>query len=257
MIHYQKGTYSQEGVRLGATSPALLHGAGFGEILYHNGRELCHLDLHLDRLLHALRSYGVPYETVDFHDVVTELLDRNGLRGQPARVDILYPLDSDTASPVVTARPHEPKPYKAYRLCLCEERHLSALAGHRTANGLFHHLARQLARSRGFDDAALFDMEDNLLEATRGALVFEKQGVFACVDSPYRQPSIALDIARRVLDILPLRIPQDELPGFRHAYILNSLIGMRPVVSLGETGFVPDTDTCNRVSEAVLLTPAS
>ncbi|OIQ49928.1 hypothetical protein BerOc1_01856 [Pseudodesulfovibrio hydrargyri] len=252
MIHYKDGGYSLEGVRLDPAGGSFRYGAGLFETIYYNGRELCHLGRHLDRLLHGLRAYGLAYTTVDFSQVAAQVLNRNGLEGRPARVDIVYPVEDGVASPVVLAEPVEPKPYKAFRLCLCEDRHVSALSGHKTTNGMFSYLARRQASARGFDDAALFDLDDNILEGTTGALVFEKHGQFVCVDSPYRLPSIALDLASTVLDILPVRVPLDELPSFRHAYLLNSLIGMRPVVAVGETAFVPDDTACDRVSPLVL-----
>ncbi|WP_319582708.1 aminotransferase class IV [uncultured Pseudodesulfovibrio sp.] len=252
MIHFKDGGYSTEGVRQNPAGGAFRFGAGLFETIYYNGSELCHLGRHLDRLLHGLRAYGLAYTTVDFAQVAAQVLNRNGLQGRPARVDIVYPVEESVSSPVILAEPVEPKPYKAFRLCLCEDRHVSALSGHKTTNGMFAYLARRQAAARGFDDAALFDLDDNILEATSGSLVFEKQGQFVCVDSPFCLPSIALDLARTVLDILPVRVPLDELPRFRHAYILNSLIGMRPVVAIGETAFVPDDKACDRVSPLVL-----
>ena len=252
MIHYHDNGYTLEGVRLDPASPAFRYGAGFFETLYYNGREVCHLDLHLDRILSSLRAYGVAYAAVDFEEVIEQILNRNGLTGQTARVNIFYPIEGEQASPVVTAAPHDAKPYKAYRLCVCEDRHVSTLNGQKTMSYMFFHLALRQARARGFDDAALFDLEDNLLEATTGALVLKKDRQFVCVDSPYRLPSTALSLATGVLDILPVRLPLEELASFRHAYILNSLIGMRPVVSIGEVAFVPDDDTCKPVTDRVL-----
>ncbi|EGB15504.1 aminotransferase class IV [Pseudodesulfovibrio mercurii] len=252
MIHYKDGGYGLEGVRLDPAGGAFRFGAGLWETVYYNGRELCHLDRHLDRLLHGLRSYGLEYATVDFPAVAGQVLNRNGLEGRPARVDIVYPVDGRAASPVLTAEAVEPKPYKAFRLCVCEDRHVSALNAVRTTNGMFRFLALRQATARGFDDAALFDLGGNVLEAAGGALVFEKQGQFVCVDSPYCAPSVALDLARTVLDILPVRVPSADLESFRHAYLLNSLIGMRPVVAVGETAFVPDDAACDRVSPLIL-----
>jgi 4-amino-4-deoxychorismate lyase len=252
VIHYKDGGYGLEGVRVDPAGAAFRFGAGLFESIYYNGRELCHLGRHLDRLLHGLRAYGLAYATVDFPEVAGQVLNRNGLEGRPARVDIVYPVEDGVAAPVVLAEPYEPKPYKAFRLCLCEDRHVSALNGHQTTNKMFSYLARRQAAACGFDDAALFDLDDNLLEGASGALVFEKQGHFVCVDSPYRLPSIALDLAGTVLDIVAVRVPLDELPSFRHAYLLNSLIGMRPVVAIGETAFVPDDTACDKVSPLVL-----
>nr|WP_321260025.1 aminotransferase class IV [uncultured Pseudodesulfovibrio sp.] len=254
MIHYYNNTYTLGTVSLDPSAPAFRYGAGFFETIYYNGRNICHLDQHLDRILYSLRSFGVKYETTDFEEVIEQVLNRNGLTGQTARVNIFYPMETNGASPVITAVAHDPKPYKAYRLCVCKDHHVSTLNAHKTTSYMFFHLAMQQAKARGFDDAALFDLEDNLLEATTGALVLKKEGSFVSVDSPYRLPSTALAIASQTLDIIPVRLPLDELHSFRHAYILNSIVGMRPVVAIGETAFVPDEDTCQDVMHAVLET---
>jgi 4-amino-4-deoxychorismate lyase len=252
VIHYRNGGYGTEGPRLDPAGPAFLSGAGLFETVYYDGLDLCHLGRHLDRLLHGLRTHGLAYSTVDFAAVAGEVLKRNGLQGAPARVDIVYPLGNGPASPVILAEPFEPKPYKTFRLCLCDDRHVSTLNGHKTTSGMFSYLARRQAEARGFDDVALLDLDGNVLEASTGALVFGKQGKFVCVDSPYRLPSIALDLAATVLDILPVLVPLEELDSFEHAYLLNSLIGMRPVVAVGETAFVPDGAACDMVSPLVL-----
>ena len=252
MIHYHNNGYTLEPVRLDPAGPAFRHGVGFFETVYYNGDEVCHLELHLDRVLHSLRTFDVAYETVDFEEVIGQILNRNGLIGQTACVTILFPIEENRTSPVVTAAPHDPKPYKAYRLCVCEDRHICSLNSHRTTNTMFAHLALSRATARGFDDTALFDLDDNLLEAATGVLVLKKEGTFVTVDSPHRRSSIALELAKKELDILPVRLPLEDLPSFRHAYILNSVIGMRPVVAIGETAFIPDDDICSKVMARVL-----
>lgn len=252
MIFYHNGGYSKEGVRQDPASPAFRYGAGFFETLYYNGREICHLGRHLDRILSSLRDYGIPYAAVDFEQVIGEVLERNGLPGRTARVNIFYPIESETASPVIMAAPYEAKPYKAYRLCICDDRHVSTLNGQKTTSYMFFHLALRRARARGFDDVALFDFGDNLLESATGAIVLEKNGRFVCPDSQYRLRSITLELATDALDIQPARLPMLSLDSYRHAYLLNSLIGMRPVVAIGETAFVPDDKACDKVSALVL-----
>lgn len=252
MIHYHNNRYTLEPVQLDPACPAFRYGAGFFETIYYNGNAICHLNMHLDRIFHSLRAYGVEYETVDFEEVIAQVLNRNGLVGQASRVNIVYPIETDKASPVVTAVAHDPKPYKSYRLCVCEDRHVSTLNGQKTTNYMFFHLAMRRAKSRGFDDAALLDFDNNLLESTTGALVFKKDSSYVTVDSPYRLASTALALAGKEFDIMPVRIPMEELSSFRHAYILNSIIGMRPVVAIGETAFTPDDETCVEVMKVVL-----
>jgi 4-amino-4-deoxychorismate lyase len=164
VIHYYKGRFSEAGIMLDPTEPAFRFGVGFFETLYYNGKDVCHIDLHLDRLLHSLRVYGIDYGTVDFSAVMVEVLKRNGLQGTTARLNIFYPMESPKAQPAIMAVPYEPKPYKGYRLCLCDDRHISTLNEQKTTSYMFYHLAFRKALARGFDDAALFGFVDNLLE---------------------------------------------------------------------------------------------
>jgi 4-amino-4-deoxychorismate lyase len=252
MIHYCKGEYTHRGVTLEPTEPAFRYGAGFFETLYYNGHKTCHLELHLDRLLHALRAYQADYETIDFEEVISQVINRNGLVASTARINIFYPMEAPAAHPVVMAAPFEPKPYKAYRVCLCDDRHVSTLNAQKTTSYMFFHLALARARARGFDDAALVDFEDRLLETATGALLFQKDGEFFETDSPYRLASTSLALAKKVLKISPAAIPLTDLDQYDHAYLLNSLVGMRPIVTVGETAFTPDEDNCRAVSELIL-----
>lgn len=252
MIHYYKGKYSPEGVSLDPSQPAFRYGAGFFETIYYNGSKVCHLSKHLDRLMHSLRAYNIHYETVNFAPIIEQVLDRNSLTGKPARINIFYPMEEPQAHPAVVVMPHEPKPYKAHRLCLCKDHHVSTLNEQKTTSYMFFHLALRQARSRGFDDAALTDFDDNLLEATTGALLLAKNGGFYETDTPYKLPSTALDLARNLLEIQAEPINFDDLQEYRHAYLLNSIIGMRPVVAIGETAFVPDEEACREVTKLVL-----
>jgi len=252
MIHYHNGTYSREPVPLDPAAPAFRYGAGFFETICYNGKKICHLHTHLDRLLHSLRAYRITHETIDFEPVIQQVLNRNGLEGAPARINIFYPIENPEAHPIVMAVPYEPKPYKAFRVCLCKDRHVSTLNSVKTTSYMFFYLALKQARARGFDDAALTDFDNSLLETTTGAILLEKDGDFVEMDTRFKLPSTSLSLARRVLDIIPRTVTIDDLPQYRHAYLLNSMIGMRPIVAIGETAFVPDEEACRKVSELVL-----
>lgn len=252
MIHYANGTLGSGPVALDPASPGFRYGAGFFETIYFNGTQLCHLDTHLDRLLGSLRMHGIPYKGVDFEAVIHSVLAANSLDAAPARVNIVYPVGTDMAHPVILAAPYEPQPYKAYRLCICEERHVSTLNAHKTTSYMFFHLALRQARARGFDDAALFDFDNQLLESTTGALLFKKNGEYFQPLTRYKLPSTALALAGTVINILSKPISIDDLEQYRHAYILNSLAGMRPVVAIGETAFIPDEAACEAPTRLIL-----
>lgn len=183
MIHYSHGRYTHEGVPLDPSAPAFRYGAGFFETVCYNGTQICHLNRHLDRLLYSMRLYNVAYETVDFIDVIHELLNRNGMSDQFARINIFYPIEESNAHPVVMAVPHEHSPYKSYRLCVCNDRHVSVLNAQKTTSYMFFYLAYQKALSQGFSDAALLDFDNNLLECTTGAILLERDGEYVEMDS--------------------------------------------------------------------------
>jgi len=252
MQHYRNRGFHDGGVTLDPTQPAFRYGAGFFETFYYNGSAVCHPERHLDRLFHGLRACGIRYESVDFPALADELLERNDLVGRPARINLFYLLEGDLARPVVMAVPHEPQPDRTYRLCRCADHHVSSLNAMKTTSYMFFHLALQRAREEGYDDAALTDLDGNLLETTTGALLLAGEGGFVETATPFRLPSIALDLARTVLDIAPRTVNVEDLSRFRHAYILNSMVGMRPVVAIGEYAFAPDEAACRRVSPLVL-----
>ena len=252
MIHYHMGQYSREGVALDPAAPAFRYGAGFFETICYNGTKVCHLHRHLDRLLHSLRAYNIEHETIDFPEVIRQVINRNGLDGQFARINIFYPIEEPQAHPVVLAAPFEHKPYKAYRLCICNDKHISTLNAQKTTSYMFFHLAFKQARAKGFDDTALFDFDNNLLESTTGAILLRKNGDYVELDTPWKLASTSLKLAKKVLDIKAEAVTLDDLPQYRHAYLLNTLIGMRPIVAIGETAFVPDEESCRKVTELVL-----
>jgi len=252
MIHYSNRAYTLEGASFDPLDPAFGTGTGFSESIFYNGRQICHLERHLDRLLQSLRDYDIPYTAVNFDEVINQLLKRNGLVATTALIKIHYLLTKGAASPVITTEPMEYRPYKAYRLCVCDDRHISGLGSLRTSSTMFSHLALRRARSHGFDDVALFDLNNFLLESATGSLVLRKQGQFVCVNSPYRLNSVALNLAKNILDIVPVKISCQELESYHNAYICNSLIGMRPVVSIGEIAFIPDDESCSKVMSRIL-----
>lgn len=253
MIHYCKGEYCRDTVPVDPTTSGFRHGTGFFETIAYNGRVICHLERHLDRIHHSMRAYNLDYASVDFKEIILQLLNRNGLEGQFARANIVYPAEEPQAHPVITVAPFEPKPYKAYRLALCSDHQVSPLNAHKNTSYMFFNLALRQAKASGFDDAALFDLDGALLEATTGAIVLHREGEYVMMDSPYRLPSTALELAGQVLDIVPGVVTRDEFSQYRNAYLLNSLVGMRPVVAIGETAFVPDEEACREATELILL----
>lgn len=251
MIHYYRNRYRHGDVFLSPASPAFRFGTGFFETMLYNGKLVCHSDRHCARIHASLDHFCIPYEPAPFDEIFPLLLEKNGLTGQPARVNIFYPVAGSTTSPVVAAVPYERKPNRVYRLTYCPDHHVSSLNAHKTMAYMFFNLAHARAIAEGYDDALLTDLEGRVLETTTASLLFRKDGKFIEPSTPHKLPSISLDIARETLEVETMPVSFEKLGSMDHAYALNSLSGMRPVVGIGEVEFEPDEKTCRDVSEII------
>jgi len=136
-------------------------------------------------------------------------------------------------------------------------------------NYMHYYLAKRAAVQNGFDDAVLIDKSGMVREATTASILFSNGDGFVTPKTDNQFPSIALEIAKSVLT---LRMVGQVSPGsaknmseagfgetcptsmdqYRYAYVLNSLIGMKPISQIGESKFQIDAETCERVSQKVL-----
>lgn len=254
MIYYRHGDYHSGDMSLSPFAPALRFGAGFFETVLHNGRETCHLQHHIARLQGSLNAYALPFEDIDFTTVVHEVLHRNDLLENTARVNLTY-LIEDMAAParaVVTAAPYSPQPEKCYSLAVSDLRHTSHLGAHKSNNYLHYTLARRQALQDGFDDALLLDFDDNILETSTAALLFSRRGRLLTPGSAFILPSVSLALIQGRFDVQPAQIPSTQTAEFDSAYVLNSLMGARPVVRIGERRFEADEPLCAKLN-AILL----
>ncbi|WP_147819510.1 aminotransferase class IV [Salidesulfovibrio onnuriiensis] len=252
MIHYHRNRYREGDVFLSSSSPAFRFGTGFFETMLYNGKRVCHFDRHSARVHSSLDHFCIPYEPAPFEEIIPLLLEKNGLTGRTARVNIFYPVAGSTTMPVVTVAPYERRLDRVYRLTHCPDHHVSTLNRYKTMAYMFFNLAHARAIAEGYDDALLTDLEGKVLETTTAALLFRKDGVFIEPATSFKLPSIALDIARERLDIERRPVGREELAAMDHAYALNSLVGMRPVTDIaGELAFEPDETSCAEVTELI------
>ncbi|MBN2140035.1 MAG: aminotransferase class IV [Desulfovibrionaceae bacterium] len=256
MIHYLDGEYHAGPLALDPAGPGFRSGCGLFETLFYNGRLVCHLERHVERLYAGLKVLGLGFRARDFGPIAARLLEANGLVGRAARLNIFCFLDSETG-PVRTlamAAPYDPDPDRTFRLMVWPERHESWLCGHKTMNRLHFFLARRQARESGFDDALVLDGRGRILETTTASLIFQRDGRFLEPAPGPRLPGIAAAVAGTLLDVRAEPLGLDEAAACSHAYVLNSLIGMRPVRALGGLEFAVDERTCGLVSKELLLT---
>ena len=183
------------------------------------------------------------------------MLKENSLEHGFARVNIYYPVDKEgvPAEPVIAAFPYSPKPDRTYALEISPRPFHSPLGAHKTMNYMYYHLERAAALKNGFDDALITDPKGRLLETSTASLLFYDGKTFVSPTAENRLPGTAEAVAASILRPKSRPIGVQDLALFKHAYVLNSLIGMKPVTRIGDLEFEPDAKTCERVSRQVLF----
>lgn len=254
MIYYFKGSFSADTVSIDIASLVFKFGFGFFETLFYNGKSICYLEEHISRIRRSLDFYRIRHEVPDFGQVIEGTLRRNELEGAHARVNIYYPIESESSpvTPLVAAFPYTVNEDKSFRLATSPFHHQSHLCAHKTMNHMHFYLARREAKSRGFDDALLVDHEGRVLETSTGSLLFHDGEMLFAPSGTGRLPGVALQVAREATEIGEKNVTVDQVPEFRYVYVLNSLIGAKPVVRVDDIVYPSDIVTCSRISSAVL-----
>lgn len=254
MIIFHQDTFQDDAIRLDISSPAFRSGVGFFETLLYNGRCVCHLQLHCKRLFASLDQARMPYATVDFSEIIHELLRLNHLAGREARINIFYPLiaENEPVSPIVAVAPYARTEKTPLRLCLCAEPVQFPLHAHKSMSTMYTYLERRNALEKGFDDALLRDPHDHVLETTIASLlVADAGGRLIAPQSKHLLPGTSLALAMEHMDIeqRPVKVP--ELAKMKHAYVLNSLAGAIPVLSIEQDRYECDWKTSRRITDIV------
>ncbi|WP_027361515.1 aminotransferase class IV [Halodesulfovibrio aestuarii] len=252
MTYYKAGTYYNDGVTLNIAAPSFRFGAGVFETILFNGKNLCFFNQHLDRMESSLEKLGFVVPQLDYAEIAMNVVDRCGLSNQFARVNIFALIDeNDMVDPIIAAAPYTPQPDKRYRVCTVTDGVQHPLLSHKTMNYMYNWLQRRSAIQKGYDDAVLLSRDNLITETTTAALLFGDGERFCLPGGKMRLPSIALEAARSILPIYECSVRSYSVGNFRYAYMLNSLIGMRPVTAINGTMFMPDEHGCKAVTEKI------
>lgn len=262
MIAWIDGALVHDAAALTITGPAFRCGMGLFETMLHHGQALPRFERHLERLeasLDALRiaPHGPPPILADreaLRRIVLEVARSNGLAEKTARVNLFCYQDTPGAhaSLCVAVAPHAVAPDQACRLEIYPSVHVSHLCAHKTMANLHQRLAWDHARRSGCDDAALLDSAGFILESAVGALLFSDGRGFFTSRTPYKLPSLTLEAASQLLGVEEIPVTLADAANFRHAYRLNSLIGIQPVTAIGDARFEPDWSTCKPLLRELL-----
>ncbi|MFP5223521.1 MAG: aminotransferase class IV [Acidobacteriota bacterium] len=262
MIAWIDHRFVRRAVPLSIAGPVFRCGVGLFETILHHADELPRFERHLQRLRTSLAALpiapnGPPPilgESERLREVVMEVLQANSLVGKTARVNLFCFQDSadGKASLCVAATPHSIHTDSTCTLDVYPHAHTTHLCVHKTMANMHQRLAWDQARNSGKDDAVLQDHDGRILECAVAAVLFSDGTRFVTSRTPFKLPSLTMEAAAQALPIEEIPIALADVGHFKHAYRLNSLIGIQPVAAIGRVTFEPDWKTCKPLLRQLL-----
>ncbi len=213
---------------------------------------------HLERMKRSLEKLSqiVHFDFEEFHQIswasiISQLLKKNGLLKCVAKVRISFGVSQVGSPPhwIVTAKPYRDPIGKregrwGFRTKIFPEVHLSWLNEIKSHSYLHYRMARLWAQAHGFEEALLVDDHSNLIEGAFSSLLeidLAERSIYI-PDSKFQLRSLSRERAlrwfgqkgyslkTRDIDVLSLK----ENPRRRELWLLNSLMGAVPVVSVDD-----------------------
>lgn len=262
MIAWNDHRFVLRSVPLSVSGSVFRCGVGLFETILHHDNQLPRFERHLQRLRSSLAALPIapngPPPILDESDrvreVIQEVLQANSLAGKTARVNLFCFQDEpdDKASLCVATTPHSIHTDSTCTLDIYPHAHTSHLCVHKTMANMHQRLAWDQARNSGKDDAVLLDHDGNILECAVAALLFSDGTRFVTSRTPFKLPSLTMEAAALALPIEETPIALADIGNFKHAYRLNSLIGIQPVAAIGKVTFEPDWKTCKPLLRQLL-----
>lgn len=229
----------------------------FGEGLFESFRsfdgKVPFLDSHLNRMEWSSTVFGVEFPTdIAWSTIVDELLEKNGLkdarfkiilsRMTDSMVDAPAALENAKANVVVFCESLDEKLLKkSYKLKTVKTvfNDCIPICTMKTTNYLSKIFARHEALESGFDEALMLNAKGMVSECSSANLFWiDKDGVLHSVleDQGLLRGTTANAITQLLKDnkinIKPAVIRPEELSHAKEIFITNSIIGVRPVISL-------------------------
>jgi branched-chain amino acid aminotransferase len=249
MIYLNGTIVEEQDARLAPDDRGLLLGDGLFETLRAYDGIPFLLRKHLERLRVGCDLLSLPYpQSEDFDEIIRELLTLNHLRDAAIRLTLtrgagprgVLPPDDPAPTLMLTCTPLPANtPTSAFFSGWPVNEH-SPLRAIKSLNYLEHILARQHAVRAGYDEALLVNTQGHLAGASAA-------NVFAVLDGALHTPRLAdgalpgvtrgvvielaqaAGIATHERKILP-----QEFSEAQEAFLTNSLIGVQPLLRVGE-----------------------
>lgn len=248
MITYKNGQIIED-----YTTPNLTakYGLGFFETVLYNGEKLCHFELHIARLKNSLKEYGFKCPEVDCESLSMEILKLNNLIGTEARVNIYAELNSQNQTELTITAQSYKLPKDSYKLNIYNRHQESHLNTHKSMNWAHCYLALDRAIKGGYDNALLVSRKSEIFEAATASILLKQGDRFVTTPPTNRLQSIALEVISKVIKVDEQQLFIWDLDHFDNCFVLNSLIGVKPVTQVTVFTFDEDKETAQELSKYV------
>lgn len=244
-----------------------LYGHGFFETIRVQSGTPSMLEQHLERFHGAWATYfDSPIPDVTWHEIIRQLVERNGLSDKLAAVKILAAAGSanrrsKVGTLLVTAKPYvhrlEGLQRNGLRICVYPHQRQSHLADHKTMNYLLYKMAGKYAGSKQADEALILNADGTISETNTANVLCVVKGV---VYRPISAHVLRGTMEQAVCKLLPnwnvavesRRLTVEDLKRADYAFLTNSLMGAVPVSHVEGQPMGDDGGLCRRINQTLL-----
>jgi para-aminobenzoate synthetase component 1 len=246
--------------------PGVQYGFGFFETLRVDAGLPHNLAAHITRFNHAWRKlFATDPPDLTWDVVIEQIVSKNRLQHHTAAVKIMAAKGRHDKRPravnlFVLARPYTPrlegKSEYGLHLATYAEARQTPLARHKTMNYLFYHMAGQWARSQGFDEALILNPDGTISETNSANLLMIKGKRAVQPFSPHVLPGTMEKLVCDLLagwnfDVTMRPLTSQELVNEGEILVMNSLMGVLPVLSVDGKQLKAPTELCQRINAKI------
>jgi para-aminobenzoate synthetase component 1 len=262
-VYLNDSIVPEEEAKVSVFDRGFQYGDGFFETIRAEDGNVFFLSAHLTRLRSSCLSFNIELPERDWHSIIIELLEQNGLRKSLAAVKIMVTrgetqsvLDlerPENPTVIIFTRPYFPPEEKKYRegstLVTFPHRRHTFLAAHKCVNYLLYLAARDWARKQEADEAIVLNSDGSVSECATANIFYRKGKAVHVPESPHYLVGITEQRVHRILTkmgftVLPVHTAVEDLQAASEVFITNSLMGVMPVsrvdgISIGSPQELP------------------
>lgn len=227
MVFYYNGEFiDQNRLKVSVTAPGFQYGYGVFTSLRTNQGKAILLAEHLNRLAESCVKIGVPFPKVDYHEIIEQLLVRNGFQDLRLKIIIFEDINSEASLLILVSEFMANRAFKQLTI-ISQNYEKTMLKEIKSLNYMENVLLHRKAVQAGFDEGLLTNSQNIICECCYANIFFVKQG---SIYTPKANGNILNGIIRQQLiksfPIIEKDIQLAELPTFEQVFITNSVQGV-------------------------------